>query len=383
LSAGTLSVAFAAGVLSVLNPCGFALFPAWISRLTGDGARSYGDLLDRAVAGIRAGLVVSAGFAAVFLPLGFASGAAINRATVALPWVGVGLGVALLLSGLWLAVGRSINVRGLPRLRSVDRRGPAGLLAYGAAYATTALGCTFPTFLLAVGIQDGRASSAIGLGVVAFAAGATLVLSAIAVVVMVASATPRLGALSRGVSALTPMLLVLAGAYMTGRELRLALAAAGTSISPAIVPVAVAIGTAALIAVTEIARRAERRHRSKPTHSVPTEEISMSEQVPIACTLTAAELPKRMAEMAAVGQASLIALQTGEHFAQLRFRREADTAERLAAIVAAESGCCGFLAMRLDDEPGALRLTIEAPEGAEPVLDELVEAFAGEPQGPR
>jgi hypothetical protein len=49
-------------------------------------------------------------------------------------------------------------------------------------------------------------------------------------------------------------------------------------------------------------------------------------------------------------------------------------------LVAAESQCCAFLTMRLDDAPGEVRLTIDAPEDAEPVLGELVNAFRGEPR---
>jgi hypothetical protein len=36
--------------------------------------------------------------------------------------------------------------------------------------------------------------------------------------------------------------------------------------------------------------------------------------------------------------------------------------------------------MRVTDEPDAVVLTIAAPEGAEMVLAELVEAFRGQPQ---
>jgi hypothetical protein len=48
------------------------------------------------------------------------------------------------------------------------------------------------------------------------------------------------------------------------------------------------------------------------------------------------------------------------------------------ALSAAESECCAFLTFGLNDDPTGLRLTIAAPEGAEPVLSELVGAFVGE-----
>jgi hypothetical protein len=47
------------------------------------------------------------------------------------------------------------------------------------------------------------------------------------------------------------------------------------------------------------------------------------------------------------------------------------------AIVAAESRCCAFVQMRVSDEPDAVVLEIDAPEGAELVLIELVDAFRG------
>jgi hypothetical protein len=37
--------------------------------------------------------------------------------------------------------------------------------------------------------------------------------------------------------------------------------------------------------------------------------------------------------------------------------------------------CCAFLAMSVADEPDVVVLTIDAPAGAELVLDEIVAAF--------
>jgi hypothetical protein len=97
----------------------------------------------------------------------------------------------------------------------------------------------------------------------------------------------------------------------------------------------------------------------------------------IACSLDAGEMRTRLAGMSALGRSSLLSAKSAGRRAELRFRPEADTADRLTAIVAAEAECCAFLAMDLRSEPDALRLTIEAPEGAEHVLEELVEAFRG------
>jgi hypothetical protein len=63
--------------------------------------------------------------------------------------------------------------------------------------------------------------------------------------------------------------------------------------------------------------------------------------------------------------------------ALLRFRNGPDTHKRLAAVVAAESECCSFLAMELRDTAEMVELSIRAPDGAEPGLDDIVAAFAG------
>ena len=88
---------------------------------------------------------------------------------------------------------------------------------------------------------------------------------------------------------------------------------------------------------------------------------------PIACTLTATEMPARRAEMAAIAQ-DLVG-------ADLRFRPGPATRERLAAFVAAESRCCPFLDLGLRDDAEALMLTVAGPAGSEGVVRELIAAL--------
>jgi len=112
---------------------------------------------------------------------------------------------------------------------------------------------------------------------------------------------------------------------------------------------------------------------AEPSNLMPTD-------LPIACTLTASELTTRLREMADLGHAALVDARTTDDRAQLRFAAGAGVRERVAAIVAAESECCAFLTMRVSDEPDAIVVTIDAPEGAAPVLAQLIDAFRGEPQ---
>jgi hypothetical protein len=103
----------------------------------------------------------------------------------------------------------------------------------------------------------------------------------------------------------------------------------------------------------------------------------MTTELPIACSLTPAELPARVAEIGAIGRANLLSAEVEAGRAVLRFRSGGAVRERLASVVAAEAECCAFLAMTLRDEADLLVLTIEAPSGAEPVVRELVTAFEG------
>jgi hypothetical protein len=97
----------------------------------------------------------------------------------------------------------------------------------------------------------------------------------------------------------------------------------------------------------------------------------MSPDVPIACSLNADELPRRLAQISAIGDDALLTTDGGG----LRFRNDETTRARLEAIIAAESECCPFLTFDLRATADALEFRITAPEGAEALADELVDAF--------
>jgi len=106
----------------------------------------------------------------------------------------------------------------------------------------------------------------------------------------------------------------------------------------------------------------------------------MPSELPIACSLSADELPVRLAEMAAVGENALDSSEIDGTRAVLRFRARTDTRERLDEIVAAESRCCAFLDLKVTSKSEFVVLTVDAPPGAEPVLTDFVGAFRGDAQ---
>lgn len=107
----------------------------------------------------------------------------------------------------------------------------------------------------------------------------------------------------------------------------------------------------------------------------------MTEPLPIACTLSPAEQPRRAEQIRAVGRDGLIHAERGGR-AVLRFRPEVRA--RVEEIVAAESACCAFLDFELAEEDDAIVLRIAAPEGAEPAAQLLADLFAADqPAAPR
>jgi hypothetical protein len=102
----------------------------------------------------------------------------------------------------------------------------------------------------------------------------------------------------------------------------------------------------------------------------------MSSDLPIACSLSADELPRRLAEIGAIGRE---ALRSVEPDCVLRFGADPSTRDRLEAVIAAESECCRFLTFHLREDGDELLLSIRAPDGAEPLVRQLIDAFASTP----
>lgn len=234
-------VAFGAGALAALNPCGLALLPAWLARAV-TPAEEDADALDRMLGALPASLAMSAGFALVIAPLGALAGVAIGAAARAAPWLGLGVGALLVLSGILLLAGHAQGTGQLTQRLS----GRGGPMTLGAAYALVSLGCTLPAFLLAVGTTAGASTAQVAVRISAYVIGATIVLTAASLLAATAAGTAPLRGLARHAPSVSAALLIVSGAFIAARQLRLVLATNGTAI-PANLPVLAA--SAAMIGV--------------------------------------------------------------------------------------------------------------------------------------
>ncbi|UFN43335.1 cytochrome c biogenesis CcdA family protein [Nocardioides okcheonensis] len=214
--AEALTLALAAGMLAAVNPCGFALLPAYLSVLVlGDDSPSAARAVGRAVA-LTAWMTL--GFVAVFGAFGLLVSPVASQAQQYLPWFTVVLGVAVAGAGVWLAAGRE-----LPRLRrragggaALTRSAPA-MLGFGVSYALASLTCSVAPFLALV-VASLRAGST-GRGLLLFVTygvgmGLLVGLAAVAVALARRGVVTRLRRTGRWVPRAGGILLLVVGLYV-------------------------------------------------------------------------------------------------------------------------------------------------------------------------
>jgi cytochrome c biogenesis protein CcdA len=195
------ALAFTAGMVATVNPCGFAMLPAYLGYFLGvegrqeaatttataasPAARPDDSMLAPERAGPSAGLVralvvgavVSGGFLALFA----VAGAVVTWTSFSVgewsPWLTVVIGAVLVVLGLGFVAGWQPRVN-LPRLDRGGRdRGLWSMFLFGLSYAVASLSCTIGPFTSVVASTFSRESPAAGLATfVAYGAGMGLLL---------------------------------------------------------------------------------------------------------------------------------------------------------------------------------------------------------------
>ncbi|CDO87904.1 hypothetical protein AWC29_02860 [Mycobacterium triplex] len=219
MNQGLVGLAFAAGLVAAVNPCGFAMLPAYL-LLVVRGQRD----TERPgpLAGLGRALAATTGMALGFLTV-FAVFAAltISAATTVqryLPYATVVIGIVLVALGIWLLSGRELTAL-TPRALG-PRWAPTRLTSmygYGISYAIASLSCTIGPFLAvtAAGLRSG--SVVMGVSIyLAYVAGLTLVVGVLAVAAATASSAlaDRLRRILPFVNRIGGALLVLVGLYV-------------------------------------------------------------------------------------------------------------------------------------------------------------------------
>jgi cytochrome c biogenesis protein CcdA len=93
-----LPLAFAAGMIASINPCGFALLPAYIAAfVAGDDTRIRADR--RITRAVSVSAAVSLGFAAMFIIVGVVFSSASSALRQQMPWLTIAIGMVMLTMG--------------------------------------------------------------------------------------------------------------------------------------------------------------------------------------------------------------------------------------------------------------------------------------------
>jgi cytochrome c-type biogenesis protein len=219
MNRGAFAYALTAGMVAAVNPCGFAMLPAYLSYFLG----LEGQAADRSTAArLGRALVVSAtvtlGFVVVFLGVGLVVNAGLQQAVDYTKYLSIVVGLALVVLGVALLLGYRLPFT-TRRLDKGGRSRTAGsMFVFGLSYAVASIGCALPIFMIVLfgGLFLGNDVASGLLGVMAYGLGMGLVLTALTVTLALAEGG-LLHVLRRAmqwVDRLAGVFLILAGAYL-------------------------------------------------------------------------------------------------------------------------------------------------------------------------
>ena len=215
--------ALAAGMASAVNPCGFAMLPAYLGMYLGanqeeNQQRHAARTLGRALV---IGSAVSAGFILLFGVAGAIVGLSASFVSNVLPWLGLIIGIGLVLVGAWMVGGgklyTGLAARAASRMGNPNQVGVKGYFMFGLSYGTASLSCTLPIFISVVGIGVAGFSAttvignfflyALGMGLVILAMTLGMAIFKGAMVAVMRKALPYIQVAAAG-------FMVVAGAYI-------------------------------------------------------------------------------------------------------------------------------------------------------------------------
>lgn len=214
--------AFAAGMVSTVNPCGFVMLPAYLGLYVGSQSGEAEVAVERRL--LKAGsvsLAVGLGFVVLFGAVGITLSAGAQSIVGIFPWVGLAVGgVLTLLGGYVLGGGKlytSFASQTASRIGDPRDASTKGYFLFGISYAVASLSCTLPIFLALISSSlatGGFASAATQF--IFYALGMAFVITILTVSVALAQ-----GAITSGLRKVLPhmntisaVLLLLAGGYI-------------------------------------------------------------------------------------------------------------------------------------------------------------------------
>lgn len=152
-----LGYAFGAGMVSAVNPCGFAMLPVYLSLYLGVDDQNFyrQSIFFRMLRALWVTLVVTSGFGLLFGVVGLVFSAGGAFLSSIMPWLAIFVGTILLILGFYILMGRHFSLPFLmtfaSKLGDPRQLTLKGFFLFGVAFGATSLSCTLPIFIAILG----------------------------------------------------------------------------------------------------------------------------------------------------------------------------------------------------------------------------------------
>jgi cytochrome c-type biogenesis protein len=216
--------AFVAGMVAAVNPCGFAMLPAYLGIYLGSAEQRarQGLLASHLMRALWVSAMVTLGFIILFGIAGILLSIATSTIAQYLPWMGLAIGAVLVVvAGLMLSGKMMYSALGeqvADRLGGSARQaGGRGYLAYGIGYGAASLSCTLPIFLAVVGSTlavSGLIPAMLQFILYALGMGFVITMLTVSTAIFKSALLANIRGISRYVQPASGALLLVAGAYI-------------------------------------------------------------------------------------------------------------------------------------------------------------------------
>jgi cytochrome c biogenesis protein CcdA len=215
---GQFAYALTTGMVATVNPCGFAMLPAYLSFFAGTDHAEEREPAAVAVArALRVSAVMALGFLTVFGLIGIVFKAAASTIAKYAKWPTIGIGVLLIIVGLALIAGWHIPWS-TPRLNKGGKdRSARSIYLFGISYAVANISCGIGLFIGLMTSTLTRSGYISGVAVFLFyGLGMALVIGTLTVSLALAKQglLRRLRWLMTKVDRIAGVFLVIVGAYL-------------------------------------------------------------------------------------------------------------------------------------------------------------------------
>ena len=210
-----LAFAFTAGIIATINPCGFAMLPAYLSYFLGIEANAEPGPNTSVSRALWTGSAVSGGFLIVFGATGLLVSAGLSVIREIVPWIAICIGTLLIVFGSAVTAGKRLDFAFPKFERGTGGKDLRNLFLFGVSYAVASISCALPTFIVVV------STSVTGFtaGIIAFlfyAAGMTITLLALTMSLALARSSflEKVRSMVRFIDRASGVLMLLAGFYL-------------------------------------------------------------------------------------------------------------------------------------------------------------------------